>query len=177
MKAFLEHELKDFKQVPTNLWDTKCFACGKDNPEGLHMTFFTDEKSVFSRFFLPKTKRGWDRVVHGGILSTVLDEIMAWAAIYLTGNIMLTKSMTVNFIKPVYIEKHISTIGWIHEQSGTKEAILKAEVYNDKNQLCTEAVGTYALFSTKLAKRLNLMNEESLNRFERFTEACNSMKT
>jgi uncharacterized protein (TIGR00369 family) len=175
MKTFLEKELTEYKCLPTGIWDTKCFACGKNNPEGLHMKFYTDEKSVFSELVISETKRGWDQVVHGGILSTILDEIMAWAAIYLTENIMLTKNMTVNYIKPVHIEKQISTIGWLHERKGPREAVLKAEIYDENNQLCTEAVGTYALFSTKLAKKLQLMNEESLNKFEEFIEACNPM--
>ena len=97
MKTFLEKELTEFKYLPTGIWDTKCFACGKNNPEGLHMEFYTDEKSVFSKLVIPETKRGWDQVVHGGILSTILDEIMAWTAIYFTGSFMLTKNMTVNF--------------------------------------------------------------------------------
>jgi uncharacterized protein (TIGR00369 family) len=172
MKTFLEKELTEYKYLPTGIWDTKCFACGKNNPEGLHMEFYTDEKSVFSKLVIPETKRGWDQVVHGGILSTILDEIMAWTAIYLTESFMLTKNMTVNFLKPVHIEKQISTIGWVHEQKGPREIILKAEIYNDKNQLCAEAIASYALFSTKLAKKLKLMNEDNLDKFEEFIRAC-----
>ncbi len=172
MKTYLEKELTEFKYLPTSLWDRKCFACGKDNPEGLHMEFYTDEKSVFSKLFIPETKRGWDQVVHGGILSTILDEIMAWAAIYLINKIMLTKSITVNFIKPVHIENQISTIGWVHEQLTPHEAILKAEIYDEHNRLCTEAVGKFALFSTKLAKKFKLMNDESLDKFDNFIKAC-----
>jgi uncharacterized protein (TIGR00369 family) len=173
MKTFLEREFAEYKYLPTGIWDTKCFACGKNNLEGLHMKFYTDEKSVFSQLFIPETKRGWDQVVHGGILSTILDEIMAWAAIYLTGNIILTKSMSVKYLKPVHINTQIATIGWLHEQKGPREAILKAEIYDDKKQLCTEAKGNYALFSTKLAKKLKLMNEDSLDKFDEFIKACN----
>ncbi len=172
MKEFLTKNLNEYKYLPTGIWDTKCFACGKNNPEGLHMTFYTDEKSLFSRFTISETKRGWDQVVHGGILSTILDEMMAWSAIYLTGNIMLTKSMTVKYIKPVLIEKEISTVGWLYEQVSPREAIMKAEIYDDKNHLCTEAEGHYALFSIKLAKKLKLMNSESIDKFEEFIKAC-----
>ena len=172
MKAFLENELTDYKYLPTGLWDSKCFACGKNNPEGLHMKFYTDEESVFSKLIIPETKRGWDQVVHGGILSTILDEIMAWTAIYLTRSFMLTKNMTVTYLKPVHIEKQVSTIGWVHEQKGPKEIVLKSEIYNENNQLCTEAIGTYALFSTKLARKLKLMDESSTEKFNEFIKAC-----
>ena len=130
------------------------------------------KKHVLSKVMIPETKRGWDQVVHGGILSTILDEIMAWTAIYFTKNIMMTTSMTTTYLKPVKTDKHVITAGWIQELKGPREAIMRAEIYNDKKQLCTEATGNYVLFSTKLAKRLKLMDEESLGKFKKFKEAC-----
>jgi hypothetical protein len=53
-----------------------CFACSPGNPYGLHMQLHTDEESVMSRITLPEHFSGWGRVVHGGILSTLLDEIL-----------------------------------------------------------------------------------------------------
>ena len=172
MRIDLDKDMTEHKYIPTSIWDTKCFACGKNNPEGLHMTFYTDEKSIFSEIVLAETKRGWDQVVHGGILSTILDEIMAWTAIYFTRKIMLTKTLSLNYIHPAHVNSKIKTVGWIHEITA-KEIVLKSEIYNDKNQLCTEATGCYALFSTKLAKRLKLLNEDSLDKFEEFLKACN----
>lgn len=163
--------IQNYKYIPTDLWDTKCFACGKNNPHGLHMKFYTHEKRLFSQLLIPETKRGWDKLVHGGIISTVLDEIMAWTAIYLTKNIMLTKSISVDFINAVYTNTEIKLVGWIEQIKDQKEAVLKSELFNQKGDLCAKATGTYALFSTKLAKRLKLMDDESLKNFEIFLKS------
>ena len=171
MKDFLKKDIAEYKYIPTSLWDRKCFACGKDNPEGLFMEFFTDEKHLFSQILIPETKRGWDQVVHGGILSTMLDEVMAWTAIYFTDCIMMTKSLTVNYIKPIYINEKTLTVGWVHEQKDQREIIMKGEVYNEKKQLCTEATGVYSLFSIKLALKLKLMDNKGLAGFKKFKKA------
>jgi len=58
--------------------------------------------SVFSWLKVPDHLFGWDNLVHGGILSTILGEIMSWSALYLLKEMILTKSMTVAFVKPVF---------------------------------------------------------------------------
>ena len=174
MKAFLDKELTEYKCLPTYVWDAKCFACGKDNPESLKMKFYTDEESVFSRLTVPENKRGWDQLVHGGIISTILDEIMAWTAMYMMKDVVMTKNLAVKYLRPVYIEKQISTVGWVHERKGPREVVLKAEIYDDKKRLCTKAVGNFAIFPREAAKRLKLMDEESLSKFKKFIEACHS---
>lgn len=164
--------LEDCKLIPTQIWDTKCFACGINNPEGLKMQFYTDEQRVFSKVYLPHTKRGWDHIVHGGIINTILDEIMVWATIYLTGSIVLTKSMKVDFSQTLHIDSNVKAIAWVDEIKSSREAFAKSEIYSEEDELCAEASSSHALFSKRLAKRMNLMTEESLEKFEKFLEAC-----
>jgi len=57
--------------------DHNCFACGPANPHGLHMTFQSNGKVVMSHLSVPDHLRGWNNMVHGGIISTILDEVMA----------------------------------------------------------------------------------------------------
>jgi uncharacterized protein (TIGR00369 family) len=166
------NNIKELKHIPTHLLDNGCFACGKNNPEGLHMQFYTDEKYFFSKIYLAETKKGWEQIVHGGIISTILDEIMAWTAIYFTKQFMLTKSINVNYLNSLTIDSHIIAVGWIKEQKGSKEIIMKAQIYNEENKLCAESTGNFALFSKKLAKRLKLMTEETLDQFDTFINAC-----
>ena len=75
-----------------NVEGQTCFGCGANNPIGLHMQFFTDEQRVYSQVTVPPAMAGWDRTVHGGVLSTLLDEIMGWSVIYLLGKIGVTKN-------------------------------------------------------------------------------------
>ncbi|HBM15060.1 MAG TPA: hypothetical protein DD381_01720 [Lentisphaeria bacterium] len=163
---------KAFK-LPTHIWSKECFACGTENSHGLHMHFYADDKYLWSEIELRDCYKGWDQVIHGGILSTILDEIMAWAAIYMTKNIILTKSMTTDYHEKVLTNSKVRAFAWI-EETGHNTIIMKSELYNDKNTLCTSATGHYALFPLKLAKRLHLMSEESLLSFDKFLEACNN---
>ncbi len=93
---------EDYTQLPVRD-DHNCFACGPANPYGLHMRFSANEDTVVSRLTVPDHLRGWSTMVHGGIISTILDEIMSWAAIHLLKKIIVTRSMTVDFKKPIHI--------------------------------------------------------------------------
>jgi len=161
---------KAFK-LPTHIWSKECFACGTENSHGLHMPFYADDKYLWSEIELRDCYKGWDQVIHGGVLSTILDEIMGWAAIYITKNIILTKSMSISYHEKVSTNSRIRAFAWI-EEIRRNEITLKSELYNDNGVLCTSANGLYALFPLKLARRLRLMSEESLLTFDRFLEAC-----
>lgn len=61
---------------------TMCFACGRDNPIGLKLNLRQDGDTVRTEFTPDELHQGWPGVVHGGIINTILDEAMAYAAIY-----------------------------------------------------------------------------------------------
>jgi acyl-coenzyme A thioesterase PaaI-like protein len=60
-----------------------CFGCSLKNKAGLQMKFYTTEKldSVISWLKVPDHLCGWSNLVHGGIISTMLDEAMGWVAL------------------------------------------------------------------------------------------------
>ena len=45
---------------------------------------------------------------HGGIIATILDEVMSWTAIHLIKSIIVTRTMTVEFLKPVFIGRQLT---------------------------------------------------------------------
>ena len=47
--------------------DPHCFACGPDNPQGLHMHFATDGQRLKSTLTVPEHVRGWSNLAHGGV--------------------------------------------------------------------------------------------------------------
>ncbi len=55
-----------------------CFVCGRDNPVGLKMTFSDNGKDeVVSTISIPEQYNGYPGIVHGGVLTTMLDETVA----------------------------------------------------------------------------------------------------
>lgn len=92
--------------------ENKCFVCGTDNPGGLHLTFQIDpeNRSLRTTFVPPDIYQGWDGIVHGGILSTLLDEAVAKLA-YELGYNAVTVKLTVTFRRPARVHKPLRVFG------------------------------------------------------------------
>lgn len=90
--------------------DGYCFACGPENPIGLHLEFEAHGDGVRSRTTLKPESQGWKAVAHGGIVMALLDEAMAHAA-GRAGHRGMTASVNVRFRKPVPIGEPIELRG------------------------------------------------------------------
>ncbi len=79
----------------------RCFVCGRDNPAGLGVDFEIDRerRSISAKFTPSDIYQGYEGLVHGGILSTLLDEAMAKLTVSL-GIPAVTAEMTVTFKAP-----------------------------------------------------------------------------
>lgn len=157
---------RDCKRLPNSKMHN-CFGCSPVNPSGLQMEFYANDSSVFSLVKVPEHLCGWDKLVHGGILSTILDEIMSWAAIYLLKRVTLTKSMTIEFLKPVFIEHNLKAEGNILKIKNKHEAVMEGILSNDTGTICARSTANLAIFSPAVAKRLGIANENHLKWFER----------
>ncbi len=157
--------VKSPKPLP-NRDNHNCFGCSPINPSGLQMKFYADDSRVFSRLTVPQHLCGWNQLVHGGVLSTILDEVMSWAAIYLLKRITLTRSMTVDFLKPVYIHNRLRAEGRLLELKGRHEAVMEGVLYNDEETVCARSTGNFAVFSPAVAKRLGIADETHLDWFK-----------
>jgi len=74
--------MKSWPQIPidTNKGYDLCFGCGQKNPIGLKLSFQWDGKTARAEFIPTKFYQGWAGFVHGGIITCILDEAMAYAA-------------------------------------------------------------------------------------------------
>ena len=153
-----------FTALP-NRNDHHCFGCGPSNTSGLRMQFCSDDVTVRSRLTVPDHLGGWDGLVHGGVIATVMDEIMSWAAIYLLKRIILTKSMTVDFLSPVRIGEPLQAEGQVLEKPSEKEAVMAGCLTNDAGKVCAKSQGTFALLRPDMAKRMKIMDDAALEGF------------
>ena len=78
-----------------------CFVCGESNPAGLKLRFETDGRIVRTRFMPGPEHIGFKGVVHGGIVATVLDEIMVWACAVQTRRFAFCAELSVRYQQPV----------------------------------------------------------------------------
>ncbi len=79
----------------------RCYVCGKENPAGLAVAFAIDKeaRSITADFTPAALHQGYEGIVHGGILSALLDEAMVKLAFSL-GIPAVTAEMTVKFKSP-----------------------------------------------------------------------------
>jgi len=103
------------------LADNYCFVCGKDNPRGLKIKvrYQQEERGAETELSLPREFQGWAEVIHGGILSTLLDEMMAHAVWHFAGP-GLTLSMEVRFHAPLKPGEAIRVRGVLTTPQGSR---------------------------------------------------------
>ena len=96
----------------TDLNEGYCFGCGANNPMGLKLKFTKDGETLRTEFKPDKMHQGWPGLLHGGILATLLDEIMSNVA-YATGKTCLTAEMALRQRKPININETLVITAWI----------------------------------------------------------------
>jgi uncharacterized protein (TIGR00369 family) len=87
----------------TDLRDNeRCYVCGGKNPVGLAVDFEINReaRTIEAKFVPSENHQGYAGIVHGGVLSALLDEAMAKLASSLGGAPAVTAEITVKFRAP-----------------------------------------------------------------------------
>jgi uncharacterized protein (TIGR00369 family) len=88
-----------------------CFACGSINAIGLHLEYQRrDEQSVYCETEIPDAFSGYPGYVHGGIITTMLDEAMGRAARAQEVPVM-TAHLDLEYLRPVPTNKPLRIEG------------------------------------------------------------------
>lgn len=120
-----------------------CFACGKNNPEGMRLRFaYDEERDCFvCRFRLSKRYTGPPGHAHGGIIATILDEAMGKVN-KLRHVVALTSTITVDYLKPVPLNqplrvesREVRVRGRYHTNA--------AEILNQKGEVLAQSKGLF----------------------------------
>jgi uncharacterized protein (TIGR00369 family) len=89
-----------------------CFACGKDNPIGLKLQFRHEEGIAQAEFCASDEFEGYPGIIHGGIISTLLDEAMAKAILHM-GKKAVTAQLSTKLRKALTTGAKVTVLGWI----------------------------------------------------------------
>ncbi len=93
--------------VPELIADSFCFACGKDNPFGLHMEFVDEGEDYVCRWQPQPHHQGWAKILHGGLVCTLLDEVMTWRLVS-RGHQAVTAEITVRLKRPTPLDQELT---------------------------------------------------------------------
>ena len=89
-----------------------CFACGTLNAHGLHLDLHVERGRSWVELTFEERFQGWDGIAHGGIIATILDEVMAWALVG-GDDWGVTARLSIDFKRPVNVGQTIRGEGWI----------------------------------------------------------------
>lgn len=98
-----------------------CFGCGLDNPAGLHLDRFAIAADGLTAEFNPRPEhRGFDGILHGGIVAALLDETMAWTAMMLENTFVVTANLELKYRKPAPAVGRYRLLGRVDERRGRR---------------------------------------------------------
>ena len=122
--------------------DRLCFCCGPDNPHGLHLAIAYPTKGTAEASLVVDPRyAGWKGLTHGGLLSTVLDEVMAHACIS-SGVKTVTAEMTIRFLKAVSVGTQVRITGSVTSERG-RVMNTEGKLYDAEGALAAEATARF----------------------------------
>jgi uncharacterized protein (TIGR00369 family) len=126
-----------FELAPHN-----CFACGTLNAHGLGLVLHVEHGRSWTELTLDKGFEGWEGIAHGGIICTILDEVMAWALVG-TDNWGVTARMNVNFHRPVPVGHPIRAVGSVATMRRRIVETTAELIDGETGEVLATATGTY----------------------------------
>lgn len=125
--VYADVKMKQMKRYPG------CFVCGDKNPIGLNVAFYSDHERVVANYTAGRQFEGYKDVLHGGILSALLDEVMIRAVLD-RGIFSLTSEIRVKFKRMVKIGEKLSLEGRLAQERG-KFLVAEGKITNQKNEV------------------------------------------
>jgi uncharacterized protein (TIGR00369 family) len=127
----------------------QCFGCGGGNAGGMKLTFEQDNvnRRIVGRFVLSERYQGGAGFAHGGIIALLLDEAMGKVCRFREVR-AVTAEMTVEYLKPVSVEKEIIVEGRESEQNG-RNLFMTGEIRNEAGEVLARGKGRFVVISQR----------------------------
>lgn len=118
-----------------------CFACGESNPIGLRLRFRQEGERYVTGFRPGEQHQGYAGIVHGGIISTLLDEAMA-RMLWAQGRPALTADFQVRFRRGVKVGEELTVRAWVASEK-RRLICTEAEVVDSRDEPVAWAKATF----------------------------------
>lgn len=90
-----------------------CFGCGPDHPYGFRLRFEREGDEIVTRFTPGERYQGPPGIMHGGLVSTLADEVAAWAVIGIAGKFGFTATFDAKLHLPVRVGVPLEGRSWV----------------------------------------------------------------
>lgn len=152
-----EHEIPSY-------WPGNCFGCSQYNLQGLHLRFWQSEKGCVTRCNIPEHLCGIDGLVHGGIITMLLEEVAQWSIIAHLGRFGITREISVRYLKPVPTNSDIAVEAQIINKD-EKYIVLHSTVKNSEGVLLVESDSSWLLVTPSAIAKIATFDEMILQDF------------
>ena len=141
-----------------------CFGCGGANARGMQLTFEQDDTAqrIRGNFKLGAEYQGGPGFIHGGIIATVLDEVMGKVNRF-RGVHAVTAELNVEYLKPVKVDEDLIVEGHEVEKSG-RNVILAGEIRNQSGQVLARGRGRFVIIGTTEPREKNTTDIAAANK-------------
>ena len=147
-----------------------CFACGTANPIGLKLKFYNVNDTVCADITLGKNHEGWQNMVHGGIITTLLDEVMAWTIMYFKKIFFVTRKMEVKYVRPVMIGVPLTVKGRMMKDRKPPYVGAAADILDDQRRILARATGEFVeIPKDKLEAVPDGLKQDMIELFDKFS--------
>lgn len=130
-----------------------CFACGNANDRGLHMTFRLEGDRTICDYAPCDYQQGYPGRMHGGLVSTLIDETMGWA-VYHARQWGATARLNIRYRQPVDLNQTLRIEAWVVKERG-RLMELRAEVMGENRRLLAEGDGVFMKLDAPLASEMS----------------------
>ena len=146
--------MQDGEELDGHLFgsDQPCFGCGPNHRLGFQLRFRREGDRVVTRFTPGDEYQGPPNIMHGGLVTTLADEVAAWALIGLKGKFGFTAKMQVTFHRPVRIRSTLVGESWI-EKDLRRLADIGVRIQQD-DQDCLTGSFRFVVMDAEGAERL-----------------------
>ena len=134
-----------------------CFGCAPDNPIGLHMEFFEEGDNILC-FWRPQDHfEGWVGVLHGGIISTLIDETAGWVVTRKLQAAGMTSKLDITFRKPITSNEVQVTVKAHLAERRRSLAVINVVVENAHGEVCAEGQAIYFVMSAEKSAEMGFI--------------------
>ena len=126
--------------------DYHCFGCSPHNPIGLQLEFYETEDYVETEWIPAQNYEGYPGTVHGGILSTLIDEAAAWTMYIKAHCSGVTSRMTLRYRKPADSRQEKIILRGKLREVKKNLCYIDVQLLSANNEVCTEAEVVYFTF-------------------------------
>ena len=125
-----------------------CFVCGDENPHGLRITFHSVDGQAVAEYVADDRFQGYRGIFHGGLVATLLDEIMA-KAVLAQKRYCMTVEMSVRFKKAIPVGTKLRLTGRV-TQDRRRLLETAGEITGEDGAVYATATGKYLEAATKV---------------------------